>query len=237
MLGLGTSIVTSGTVLDSALLDDFGGAAVGYSVRRLNGDYYGPCMRVRRDSDNAERDIYFGGDDILDTATLEDFCSGTDGYVVRWYNQTESYESLKLLNQSYASSPEAAYSVRKLDSSYDGACMKVASSTQAIGWKYPGPQQGGNVQLIASALTPETYSPGRDISFSVEVFVDTPSRVLASDPAQVRVTMGSSGYNSPQLNQREWTKVDVVLSAVSNNAINIQPFGFVGPHDGRYILV
>ena len=220
MLGLGTSIVTSGTVLDSALLDDFGGAAVGYSVRRLNGDYYGPCMRVRRDSDNAERDIYFNADDILDTATLEDFCDGTDGYVVRWYNQTESYESLKLLNQSYASSPEAAYSVRKLDSSYDGPCMEVASSDDVIGFRMTEDQvDSGNLAIRYTDAS--AYSGGATV-FTGEIYVDAPSHIAASKNVRFRLQMTKSGggaalsgYVSVQpANQKKWIKATFTLNAV-----------------------
>ena len=220
MLGLGTAIVTSGTVLESALLDDFGGAAVGYSVRRLNSDYYGPCMRVRRDSDNAERDIYFGADDILDTATLEDFCDGTDGYVVRWYNQTESYESVKLLNQSYASSPEAAYSVRQLDSSYDGPCMEVASSDDVIGFRMTEDQvDPGNLALKYTDTS--AYSGGATV-FTGEIYVDAPSHIAASKNVRFRLQMIKSGGGvalanyvvvSPA-NQKKWIKATWTLNAV-----------------------
>lgn len=219
MLGLGTAIVTSGTVLDSALLDDFGGAAVGYSVRRLNGDYYGPCMRVRRDSDNAERDIYFGVDDVLDTATLEDFCDGTDGYVVRWYNQTESYESLKLLNQSYASSPEAAYSVRQLDNDYDGPCMEVASSDDVIGFRMTADQvDSGNLAIAYN--DDSAYSGGATV-FTGEIYVDAPSHITANKNVRFRMQMIKAGgvalsnYGVVNvLNHKKWLKVKWTLNAV-----------------------
>jgi hypothetical protein len=44
-------------------------------------------VRVRRQSNNDELDIYFNRDGSLDTATLEAFCAGTDGFVKVWYDQ------------------------------------------------------------------------------------------------------------------------------------------------------
>jgi hypothetical protein len=49
--------------------------------------YNGPCIRVRRSSDNAEKDIGFSGG-TLDTQALTDFANGGDVYVVTWYDQS-----------------------------------------------------------------------------------------------------------------------------------------------------
>jgi hypothetical protein len=68
-------------------LDTYEGAAAAYSLRRLRSAYTGPAVRVRRDSNNDELDIYFNRDGSLDTATLEAFCAGTDGFVKVWYDQ------------------------------------------------------------------------------------------------------------------------------------------------------
>lgn len=59
-----------------------------YSLRRMVAGYSGPCLRVRRASDNAEQDIAFTISGMIDEAALVSFCAGTDGFVVRWYNQS-----------------------------------------------------------------------------------------------------------------------------------------------------
>lgn len=56
------------------------------SQRKLNPLYSGPCMRVVRDSDNAEIDLYFNGND-LDTNTLNKWKSTTVG-IKTWYDQS-----------------------------------------------------------------------------------------------------------------------------------------------------
>ena len=83
---------TGGIVLPALDLD-FDSATYGdihwaYSTRKIVSTYSGPCLRVRRTSDDAEQDIEFGADGWLDEASLLSFCAGTDGYVVTWYNQS-----------------------------------------------------------------------------------------------------------------------------------------------------
>lgn len=58
-----------------------------FSVRRIYTGYTGPCMRVRRSSDNVEIDIGFV-QTVLDTELLERHCAGFDGFVTVWYDQT-----------------------------------------------------------------------------------------------------------------------------------------------------
>lgn len=69
------------------LLDVVGPAAIAVSTKLLKSDYSGPCLRVRRSSDNAETDIGFSGEN-LDTAAILSHVSGGDGYVSSWYDQS-----------------------------------------------------------------------------------------------------------------------------------------------------
>lgn len=69
------------------LLDTYPGAAAAYSVRRLNSNYTGPALRVRRSSDNTEQDIDYESTN-LNTAALLAFCGLSNGYVVTWYDQS-----------------------------------------------------------------------------------------------------------------------------------------------------
>ncbi|MCT4641588.1 MAG: hypothetical protein N4A33_04770 [Bacteriovoracaceae bacterium] len=58
-----------------------------FSLRKLNSSYTGPCIRVRRSSDNAEQDIAFDGNE-LDITTLLAFVGGSNGFVRTWYDQS-----------------------------------------------------------------------------------------------------------------------------------------------------
>jgi hypothetical protein len=68
------------------LLDDYSGAAAAYSLRKLDKDYTGNAIRVRRSNDNSEQDIGFVGVD-LDTASLKTFVGANSGFVTTWYDQ------------------------------------------------------------------------------------------------------------------------------------------------------
>jgi hypothetical protein len=70
------------------LLDTYTGAAAAYSVRKLDKDYTGYCMKVREDSGDTEADIGFDGSGDLDTAAIATHCGSANGYVVTWYDQS-----------------------------------------------------------------------------------------------------------------------------------------------------
>jgi len=70
---------------EGSLLDQYPGAAAAYSLRKLRAGYSGPCVRVRRSSDNAEQD--FTASQITD-GTLVSFCGTGDGLVTTWYDQS-----------------------------------------------------------------------------------------------------------------------------------------------------
>ena len=71
----------------SFLLDDYPGAAVAYSMRKLRSAYTGNAIRVRRSNDNAEQDIGFVAGQ-LDESALTSFVGSNDGFVVTWYDQS-----------------------------------------------------------------------------------------------------------------------------------------------------
>lgn len=85
------SIVVIRTLISNSpnkLLDTYTGAAAAYSVRLLDKDYTGYCMKVRRASDDAEADIGFDSNGDLDTASIASHCGSANGYVVTWYDQS-----------------------------------------------------------------------------------------------------------------------------------------------------
>ena len=70
------------------LLDDYPNAAAAYSLRKLDKDYTGSAIRVRRSNDNAEQDIGFSLSGYLDTSALKTFVgAGNNGFITIWHNQ------------------------------------------------------------------------------------------------------------------------------------------------------
>ena len=76
------------TAAGDLLLDTYTGAAAAYSVRKLDKDYTGSCMRVREDSGDTEADIGFDGSGGVDQSAIATHCGSANGYVVTWYDQS-----------------------------------------------------------------------------------------------------------------------------------------------------
>ncbi|MHA1539106.1 MAG: hypothetical protein ACTSXQ_01350 [Alphaproteobacteria bacterium] len=70
------------------ILDDITGAAAAYSLRKLDDDYTGDAIRLRRNSDNAEMDFGFDAAGDLDITAIEAWLGGATGYVLTWYDQS-----------------------------------------------------------------------------------------------------------------------------------------------------
>jgi len=88
------------------LLDDYPNAAAAYSLRKLDKDYAGNAIRVRRSNDNAESDIGFTSSGDLDTVGLKNFVGANSGFVVTWYDQ--SGQSRNATQSTAANQPRIA---------------------------------------------------------------------------------------------------------------------------------
>lgn len=91
----------------TGLLDTYGSATVAYSVRWLNSSYSGALVRIRRSSDNAEKDFYPDTNNELSMTSedgagtsLSSWISTDSGYIAKWYDQSG--------NANDASRPDAA---------------------------------------------------------------------------------------------------------------------------------
>ena len=79
---------TTAAPVSNLLLDDYPNAAAAFSIRKLDKDYTGYCMKVREDSGDTEADIGFDGSGNLDTGAIATHCGSANGYVVTWYDQS-----------------------------------------------------------------------------------------------------------------------------------------------------
>jgi hypothetical protein len=79
---------TTTAAVTDLLLDTYPSAAAAYSVRKLDKDYTGYCMKVRRASDDAEADIGFDSNGDLDTAAIASHCGASAGYCSVWYDMS-----------------------------------------------------------------------------------------------------------------------------------------------------
>ena len=115
----------NGVTLVSAvnlLLDTYTGAAAAYSVRKLDKDYTGYCMRIvvdsaatvgTLDSSDPEFDIGFDSNGDLDTAEIVTRCNNPSGtnynaYVTKWYDQSGNGKDA--VQTTHANMPQIASS-------------------------------------------------------------------------------------------------------------------------------
>lgn len=86
--GRSISVASAGGFMLDALSQT---AAAAFSLRKLRSAYTGPCIKVRRSSDNLTQDIGFDQSGIIDTAALLAFTGtavGNAGYIDTWYDQS-----------------------------------------------------------------------------------------------------------------------------------------------------
>jgi hypothetical protein len=75
-------------VVGLLLLNNYPNAAIAYSLRKLDLNYTGKAIRIRRSNNNDELDIGFDLSGNLDTAAISAFCGSFDGLITTWYDQS-----------------------------------------------------------------------------------------------------------------------------------------------------
>ena len=78
----------TGEVIEEKLLNTYPGAYAAYSLRRLNGFYRGPAVRLRQGGTNAEYDVYFDADGNLDLSFINTLDHSGNITAVTWYDQS-----------------------------------------------------------------------------------------------------------------------------------------------------
>lgn len=87
--------------VSNPFLDTYTGSIGAYSVRKLDKDYTGYCMKVRRSSDNTEQDIGFTASGDFDETALTNFVGANSGYVTTWYDQSGTGNNFTQTTSSY----------------------------------------------------------------------------------------------------------------------------------------
>ena len=229
MLGLGTSLGRGGYSEKPFLLDEVSNAKLAYSLRKIKSSYTGPAIRVRRESDDMEKDIYFNGR-ALDIAALEDFADGGVCRVSRWYNQIEN-TATPILNTPGHGGADLGLSLRKIDKQYTGKCISVRGSQGIVGTEYTAAKDNASTFNQRVVTRTNTFFASAETSTnSLEVWVDAPSQGDSQIQVGLRFgyksqTVGERGMQFyPNVNQRKWTKISFDASTASG-AADTQVFG------------
>ena len=127
-------------------------SGIAYSTRRLREDYVsGIAMRVVRQSDLAEQNIFYLPNGDLDVNAIANFCGTSDGRVTRWHNQAPENDPLLSVGQDLI---QTTNSLRP--TIYDGATQSVITENGIPTVKFQ--QQAANQGTYMSSST--TLVPG-----------------------------------------------------------------------------
>ncbi len=136
--------------------------AVVLSLDKLNKDYAGDVITVRRDSDNTEQSFGFTGN-TLNTAALLSFVGAGNGYVKTWYDQSG--------NGRYVEQTVSGYQPKIVDS---GSLIPGLNGKPSI---YFDSATGNFLKTASSFSTPVSgsvfFAAKHDVTLSPDVRVYT----------------------------------------------------------------
>jgi hypothetical protein len=145
----------------SGLLDTHTNAHVGFSLRQLDVNYTGPCLEVRRDSDDTTKDIGFLVDGSLNVSQLLDFCGTGDGFVRTWYDQSgNSYDAV----QTFEIRQPRIVDSGVVEKNERGAlCLNFSGQDGSLGFENIGPvlDTAPHTAFVVCEGNPDTDVDGR----------------------------------------------------------------------------
>jgi len=147
-LGLGLNVRSARLGGLAPILDRLSVSPVAvYSLRRMRAAYAGFCIRVRRSSDNTERNIGFIGN-VIDTADLLAWVGAGDGFVVRKHDHSvNGFDA----TQATAARQPRIVSAGVLDVQNAKACMRQIAT--AMWLDLPNIMAGASAATGATAVT------------------------------------------------------------------------------------
>jgi hypothetical protein len=139
----GTYIDRASVNVPPLLLDLYPGASAAYSTRKLDQNYTGYALQVRRVSDNATLDIGFVNNEF-DSIAFQTFISGTTGRVSIWYDQSGNGRNLTngtaleqpkltIVNNKYALAFESSNGTRLISGVTNAIATNGIYSTFGVG--------------------------------------------------------------------------------------------------------
>ena len=207
-------------VAANLLLDDYPNAAAAYSLRKLDKDYTGSAIRVRKDTTGQpEQDIGFTASGDLDTAALKSFLNARSGFVTTWYSQGDS-TSVNFTQSTQANQPRIAL---------NGVIDRLNGKPIIL---Y---DVGGGADFLTIASSTQKFAFLHQSGLSSVIFVGaaggtTDDRIIIDNHGTASANIGYSMYQTPTA--KIYTAVArgvggtfVSLNTTSNNFIKVDTLG------------
>jgi len=195
MLGLGSAIGKSDNVdRFEGRLNIYPGAEVAHSLDKLDKDYEGSAVRVRRSSDNQEQDIGFV-DNLFDSASLEAFVDyESDVFISDFTNGA--------VNPSSGNATITSSQTMQAPSTIDGFndAMKFTCSSETA-TKYD--------------FRVATMDRGQLISVSFQYYIPSENTIVESIRFTDLLNLSPATFNT----KGEWTSVTITDKEIDNNIL------------------
>ena len=205
------------------LLDDYPNAAAAYSLRKLDKDYTGSAIRVRRSNDNSEQDIGFTSSGDLDTGALKNFVGANSGFVTTWYDQSGNARNATQTTAARQPRIVNAGTVErqngKVSLFYNGSNdLFINNFTQNNGfYSFFGITSVQNITGNKTVLSGDGGSNPRSAQYIT--IINSNPRTLAFD-VNTAISDLSSSVNANQLYLLSGHKYTGFIEAFTNNATN-----------------
>jgi hypothetical protein len=200
----------------TGLLDDYSGAALGFSLRRLSSTYSGDLIAVTTDGTDSAL-IGFDSNGDLDTATLETFANGGDAYVSTWYDQSGNGNNA--VQSAFANMPLICESGTTITNANGNVAVKFPSETNthfpSIATISTDPFYGFSV-VETSAETGYVYTINQNINaLAYQIRSDRMLGFYGDGTSRVTLTDTSTGIDVYQ----NTFIVDGTSNALRNNGV------------------
>ena len=204
-IGIGNAIQwIAGVAANSAigfegLLDTYSGAAAAYSVRLLSSTYTGALVRIRRSSDNAEKDFYPDSNNELSLSSedgagtsLSSWIGANNGFVATWYDQSGN-SGRDAIQASAASQPQIITAGAlltqnsKVSLNFNGANNLSIGTTSTFNFLHDG--TSSCAITVANLSTTSSLLGTAALSRALRGYS---TRVRTNDTIQVIISTGSA---------------------------------------------
>lgn len=204
------------------LLNDYTGATAAYSLRRVNANYTGNCIKVRNDS-GTQLDIGFVGD-YLDTASLSSHCGSGGGQITVWYDQSGNSRDASQSTVSAMPTIFSSGSLNEVNSkaaiSFDGGDLLLTASTQL----HTGAFYATCVVQSPSSIGNEQIFGQDDSQSTPRVRIAQYLRTNSSDSAGRVIVFNTAGSNFQDASTSVLTSSQVQISSYATSDGTIESF-------------
>jgi hypothetical protein len=193
------------------------GTFVAWDLRKVREGYTGPCIRVRRSSDNAEADIGFTATGWLDETALLAHTGAGSGFIRTWYDQIGGRHAVQVTAGAQprivdAGTVDRAQTGPRPAVWFDGTddwltCPEIFPTTPVAMLSVSHIRATGDTRAIANAGSLSNSNSGYGLHYSTagnailqqRAFMDVVSASAATTATSTQIILGTAIVNEARV--------------------------------------